>query len=111
MLWLLSLPLGGLVYSIILQMSTLIYYGSSQPKKKLKNQDEKREKKKNFYTPFSWFMLISGTGLVLACQSDFDILRIWVVTKSAEEGLHTVECQVVEISAKLEREYDRSSEL
>ena len=40
--------------------------------KKLKNQDERREKKKEdkFYTPFSWFVLISGTDLVLACRSD-----------------------------------------
>jgi hypothetical protein len=38
--------------------------------KKLKNQDEKREKKKKFNTPFSWFVLISSTGLVLACQSN-----------------------------------------
>ena len=46
--------------------------GSSQPKKKFKNQDERkeREKKKKFYTPFNWFVLISGTGLVLACRSD-----------------------------------------
>ena len=29
--------------------------------------------------------------------------------KTAEEGLQTAECQLVEISAKLEREYDRSS--
>jgi hypothetical protein len=46
--------------------------GSSQSKKKLKNQDERKEKKeeKKIYTPFSWFVLISGTGLVLACRSD-----------------------------------------
>jgi hypothetical protein len=31
--------------------------------------------------------------------------------KSAEARLHKAECQVVEISAKLEREYDRSNEL
>ena len=31
---------------------------------------EKREKKKIFYTPFRWFVLISGTGLVLACRFD-----------------------------------------
>ena len=73
MLWLLPLPLGGLVYSVILQRSTLLYYESSQPKKKLKNQDERREKRrKKIYTPFSWFVLISGTGLVLACRSDFE---------------------------------------
>jgi hypothetical protein len=49
----------------------LLYYGSFQPKKKLKNQDERREKiRKKIHTPFSWFVLISGTGLVLACRSD-----------------------------------------
>ena len=31
--------------------------------------------------------------------------------KSAKARLHKAECQVVEISAKLERKYDRSSEL
>ena len=31
--------------------------------------------------------------------------------KNAEEGLQTAECQLVEISAKLERECDRSSGL
>ena len=31
---------------------------------------EERKEEKNFYTPFRWFMLISGTGLVLACRSD-----------------------------------------
>ena len=31
---------------------------------------EKREKKKKFYTPFNWFMLISGIDLLLTCQSD-----------------------------------------
>ena len=47
-LWLLSLPLGGLVYSVILQRSTILYYWSSQPKK-FKNQNEEREKRrKNF---------------------------------------------------------------
>ena len=37
---------------------------------------------------------------------------IWEVEsqhKTAEEGLQTAECQLVEISAKLERECDRSS--
>ena len=42
--------------------------GSFQPKKKLKNQDERKEKK--IYTPFSGFVLVSGTGSVLACRSD-----------------------------------------
>ena len=28
---------------------------------------EKRKERRKFYTPFSWFVLISGTGLVLAC--------------------------------------------
>jgi hypothetical protein len=39
--------------------------GSSQPKNKLKNQD-----KRKIYTLFSWFVLISSTGLVLVCRSD-----------------------------------------
>jgi hypothetical protein len=33
------------------------------------NQEEVKERRK-IYTPFSWFVLISGTGLVLACRSD-----------------------------------------
>ncbi len=33
---------------------------------------EKREKKKNFCTPFRWIVLISGTGLVLVYRSDFE---------------------------------------
>jgi hypothetical protein len=31
---------------------------------------EKRKERRKIYTPFSWFVLISGTGLVLACRSD-----------------------------------------
>ena len=31
---------------------------------------EKRKERRKIYTPLSWFVLISGTGLVLACRSD-----------------------------------------
>ena len=37
---------------------------------KVKESGREKRKKKKFYTPFSWFVLISGTDLVLACQSD-----------------------------------------
>ena len=31
---------------------------------------EKRKERRKIHTPFSWFVLISGTDLVLACRSD-----------------------------------------
>ena len=47
----------------------------------MKGEKKKEEK---FYTPFSWFVLISGTDLVLACRSDsesyygFELWQLWL---------------------------------
>ena len=73
MLWLLSLPLRWtIIFSYFVKEYVFFILWEFPTQGEVKEPGREKIKKKIFYIPFSWFILISGICLVLACRSDSD---------------------------------------